>query len=288
VRDAWGNLFGTTNLGGEYSAGTVFELSPGANGTWSEKVLWNFAGSPTDGSFPEAGLVLDWAGNLYGTTSLGLNNPTDYDGYGLAFELTPQAGGTWTEKILQNLGTRTSGGSNPQGNMILDARGNLFGTTAEDGYCDNCGDVFEISPHADGTWTEKNLHQFDPSTADGFWPQGGVAFGRRGNLYGTTAMGTSGVDQLEYEWGTVFELTPEADGFWTERVVYAFKGETVDGYFPQAGLILDAAGNLYGTTMFGGGIDYEDGRGFGFGTVFKIEDPDRFTRPAPSPWHPII
>jgi uncharacterized repeat protein (TIGR03803 family) len=276
ARDEQGNLYGTTDKGGQYDFGTVFELSPGANGTWSEKVLWSFAGSPTDGSYPTSGLVLDKAGNLYGATALGLNNPMDYDGYGLAFELMPQAGGAWTEKILHNLGSRYSGGAGPSGNMIFDDSGNLYGTTSEDGDCDGCGNVYEISPHANGKWTENDLYQFDPALPDGYWALGGVVLDRSGNLYGTTVYGPDSQ-------GTVYELTPEPDNTWAGRVVYAFKGGNGNGYSPYAGLILDAAGNLYGTTM-NGGIPCEPGSACSFGTVFKIESPNRTTPPTFSKW----
>src|ERR1022692_2790827 len=238
IFDAAGNLYGTTVGGGPSGDGTVFELTPGAGGTWTEKVLHSFSGG-ADGTHPYAGLIFDAAGNLYGTTDLG-----GAYGYGTVFELTPAAGGTWTEKVLHNFNNEGTDGIERLGPLIIDAAGNLYGTTYQGGAYNSYGTVFELTPAAGGTWTEKVLHSFGNGT-DGLIPYGGLIFDAAGNLYGTTGYG--GTNDL----GTVFELTPAAGGTWTEQVLHSF-GSGTDGAYPYAGLIFDGAGNLYGTTSGGG------------------------------------
>ena len=141
-------------------------------------------------------------------------------------------------------------GSDPYGGLILDAAGNLYGTTGGGG-ADNLGTVFKLAPNADGSWTESVLHSFNRS--DGRQPNAALIFDAAGNLYGTTARGGARA-------GTVFELTPNADGSWTESLLHSFDGS--DGEYPSAGLIFDAAGNLYGTTEIGGTGN--------LGTVFRL------------------
>ncbi len=243
IFDAVGNLYGTTYGPGN---GTVFELTPAVGGTWTERVLYNF-GSGTDGVGPEAGLIFDAAGNLYGTAAYGGSH-----GSGAVFELTPAAGGTWTEKVLWSFGSGTDG-ANPFCGLIFDAAGNLYGATAFGGP-HNYGTVFELTPAAGGTWTEKVLWSPGSGT-DGVFPQASLIFDAAGNLYGTTPTGGT------YNHGTVFELMPAGGGTWTERVAYSF-GNGTDGNFPTAVLIFDRAGNLYGTTYLGGSS--------GAGTMFEL------------------
>jgi uncharacterized repeat protein (TIGR03803 family) len=235
----------------------IFAAAVLMTSTWAaaqEKVLYNF-GNGTDGVAPQAGLVMDAAGNLYGTTY----NGGTYN-YGTVFELTPAAGGGWTEMVLHNFNNDGVDGAYPQAGLIFDAAGNLYGTTHSGGThnasCSNdCGTVFELTPSAGGTWTEKVLYDFYSIRTDGAFPASSLIFDGAGNLYGTTIFGgASGAGN-----GTVFELTPAAGGGWTERVLYSFGA---DGIWPYAGLIFDAAGNLYGTTSFGGTV--------GWGTVFEL------------------
>jgi uncharacterized repeat protein (TIGR03803 family) len=225
----------------------VFELTPAGGGTWTEKVLHSFINDGTDGNEPYAGLIFDAAGNLYGTT---LGGGTAF--IGTVFELTPAGGGTWTEKVLHSFVGGTDGTA-PFGSLIFDAAGNLYGTTSEGGPS-NAGTVFELTPAGGGTWTEQVLHTFGSST-DGIDPVAGLIFDGTGNLYGTTSRGGT------YNLGTAFELTPAGGGTWTERVTHSF-GNGTDGANPQAGLIFDGVGNLYGTTFAGGS--------FGGGTVFRL------------------
>jgi uncharacterized repeat protein (TIGR03803 family) len=256
--DAAGNLYGTTYGGGlttcSGGCGTVFEVLPKAGGGWTEKILHNFNYDGKDGYNPEsAALTIDASGNLYGTTPGGGN--IKYCNCGVLYELTPKAGGKWTEKILHNFH------SSPLAGVIFDAAGNLYGTTLKGGkgtLClpkyTGCGTVYELTPKADGSWTETTLYNFDESSGDGYYPDSGLIFDAAGNLYGTTDYGGAGVA------GTVFELMPTAGG-WTETIVHSFTGSP-DGISPMGGVTLNAAGNLYGTT-------YEGGT-YGFGAVFEL------------------
>jgi uncharacterized repeat protein (TIGR03803 family) len=265
VMDTAGNLYGTTYQGGIHfcqgigTCGTVFEFSPREGGGWTETVLHNF-GNGTDGFFPEAGLVMDSAGNLYGTTLAGGIHTCDC---GTVFELSPREGGGWTEKVLHSF--NGEGRSYPEAGLTMDSVGNLYGTTTVGG-THNWGTVFELSPRQDGNWNEKVLHSFELNGSDGAYLYSGLIFDAAGNLYGTTYMGgINSCDNLGC--GTVFELTPNGDGSWTETVLYSFRSED-DGTNPTAGLIFDGAGNLYGTTP-GGGLHYCYGPP-GCGTAFQL------------------
>jgi uncharacterized repeat protein (TIGR03803 family) len=268
VLDATGNLYGTTYYGGNsgqncalHTCGAVFELSPpsGGAGQWTETVVYSFCSKAgcMDGANPFSGVILDSAGNLYGTTSGGGNN-----GSGTVFELSQSSDG-WTEDVLYRFGNGKDDGSNPEGALVFDSIGNLYGSTAQGGES-GAGTVFELSPGANG-WTEAILYSFD--FEDGYGPNG-VVMDPAGNLYGSTNQGgiftCSGADGC----GTVFELTP-SDGNWTETVLHNFGDGRLDGILPLAGLVLDASGNLYGTTYRGGGSQGCQSR-YGCGTVFKL------------------
>ncbi|MGA2904008.1 MAG: choice-of-anchor tandem repeat GloVer-containing protein [Candidatus Korobacteraceae bacterium] len=150
IFDAAGNLYSTTDAGGTYGDGTVFELTPTAGGGWTEQVLHSFNNNGTDGAYPYAGLIFDATGNLYGTTLNGGTYQCVDEGCGTVFELTPTAGGGWTEQVLHNFGNGTDGFW-PYAGLILDAAGNLYGTTQLGGTGGNCGGygcgtVFELTP----------------------------------------------------------------------------------------------------------------------------------------------
>ncbi|MGA2905131.1 MAG: choice-of-anchor tandem repeat GloVer-containing protein [Candidatus Korobacteraceae bacterium] len=247
IFDATGNLYGMTEGGnGDYPDGTVFELTPTAGEGWTAKVLHGFNGA--DGLYPWLGsLIFDGAGDLYGTTLEGGTY-----GAGVVFELMPAAGGSWTETVLHSFNDNGTDGALPAAGLIFDAAGNLYGTTNAGGTYD-AGTVFKLAPTGDGSWTETVLHNFGNGT-DGALPAAGLIFDAAGNLYGTTEVGGF------YGDGTVFELTPNGSGGWTEQVLFSFN--LADGWYPYAGLILDAAGNLYGTTYTGGTYTY--------GTVFEL------------------
>jgi uncharacterized repeat protein (TIGR03803 family) len=242
IFDGAGNLYGTTEPGGAYGKGTVFELLPSAGGGWTEKRLHSFGANSTDGNYPQASLIFDGAGNLYGTTYAG-----GAYGYGTVFELLPAAGGGWMEKVLRNF-KNNGGGANPYAGLIFDPAGNLYGTTVYggSGSCtQGCGTVFELTPQAGGGWTEKILHAFSNDGTDGFNPYASLIFDAAGNLYGTTQGGGA------HAHGTVFELTPRTGGGWTGTILHDFNNNGTDGYNP-ANLIFDTAGNLFGTTYLGG------------------------------------
>jgi uncharacterized repeat protein (TIGR03803 family) len=237
VVDAAGNIYGTTPNGGAYGSGVVFELIPN-NGQWTEKILHNF-GKGKDGRHPQAGLIFDTAGNLYGTTGRG-----GAYSYGTVFELVPANGG-WTEKVVYSFGNFNYG-RRPWGSLIFDADGNLYGTTQYGGVND-FGTVFELIP-SNGGWTEKVLHSFNNNGKDGVFPNCRLTLDKSGNLYGTTSSGGT-ISCGTYGCGIVFELTPGTSGKWTEKVLYNFGGNEI---YPVGGVILDTAGNLYGNFVEGG------------------------------------
>jgi len=240
IANAAGNLYGTTGNGGDYNSGTVFELTPGAGGSWTETVLHSF-GSGTDGTAPLGSLVLDAAGNLYGTTLGG----GAYGG-GTAFELTPASGGAWTETVIHAFDYFPDGYS-PNGNLIFDSSGNLYGTTEYGGNVD-LGTVFELTPASGGGWTETVLYFFTNGIDTGAQPVGGLIFDAAGNLYGIAYAGGPGGG------GAVFVLRPATGGTWKETLIHTFaNGHPEDGFDPNGGLVFDASANLYGTTKFGGG-----------------------------------
>ena len=234
IFDTAGNLYGTTFGGGAIGYGTVFELKPKAGGTWTQKVLHSF-NAQTEGFYPTAGLVLDSAGNLYGTTS-----GNDLTTNGMVFELSPRAGRGWKEKVLYRFKSETV-----YAGLVLDSAGNLYGTTPK-GPGHTGGRVFELVPQKGGRWKEKVLHQFTKNGMDGYFPEATLILDTTGNLYGTTSFGGA------HDAGTVFELTPRAEGRWTEALLYSFRKNGIDGAFPDGSLIFDAAGNLFGTTGGGG------------------------------------
>jgi uncharacterized repeat protein (TIGR03803 family) len=248
IADSVGNLYGTTQFGGSSATpetlgyGTVFEVS--ATGT--EAVLHSFAGPPTDGSQPYAGLVRDAAGNLYGTTAYG----GAYD-YGTVFEVAASG----AETILHSF-TGGKDEAQPLGNLLLDSSGNLYGTAAGE-FTGQFGTVFRLAPS--GKIME--LYTFAGTPNDGSFPRSGLIHDGAAGLYGTTEGGGL------YLSGTVFELNKAGP----DTILYNFTGES-DGGGPAANLIHDAAGNLYGTTIEGGntpaGCDFDTY--FGCGTVFKV------------------
>jgi uncharacterized repeat protein (TIGR03803 family) len=187
-------------------------------------------------------------------------------GCGTVFELIPTAGGAWQEQMLHSFAGSTSDGAIPAGNLITDANGNLYGATAEGGIKSNeckggpgpagCGTVFELSL-ANGNWTETILYEFTNANGDGGYPEAGLVEDAAGNFYGTTLHGGTSTES----YGAVYKLAPAAGGGWTESILYSFTDGS-DGGWPYSYLILDTAGNLYGTTSSGGNAQA--------GTVFEI------------------
>lgn len=252
ISDAAGNLYGTTADGGPSDAGTVFELTkPGGPAGWNETVLYNFTGG-SDGLQPFGGLIVDSAGNLYGTTYRGGASDD-----GTVYQMTPpaQQGGAWTETVLYSF-AGGSDGMGPQSDLIFDAAGNLYGTTDNGGSPGN-GIVFQLTPGQGGAWTETVLHRFtnDENTS----PRAALIFDRKGSLYGTLA------NDGQFGAGGIFRLKPPStkDGQWTETTLYTFTGGD-DGFGPLCRLVL-FRGSLYGTTVKGGTSNR--------GTVFQLTPP---------------
>jgi uncharacterized repeat protein (TIGR03803 family) len=255
IFDAGGNLYGTTELGGTHSQGTVFEVIPSSDGTWSESVLYDFTGN-ADGGQPSGSLIFDTAGNLYGTTSLG-GSSNCAQGCGTVFKLTSASGG-WTESVIYTF-TGGPDGREPYSRLQLDAAGNLYGTTLQGGnvgtVCNTgCGVVFELKPSSGGTWKQSVLYTFKGS-ADGAMPTAALTFDLVGNLYGTTSGGGTGN-------GVLYKLTPGSGGSWSQSVLHKFSGG-YDGKTPYGDVIVDASGNLYGTA-------YQGGIAPGYGVVFEL------------------
>lgn len=253
IIDSAGNLFGTTLGGGSDSFGTVFKLAPNGSGGFVESVLYSFTDINSGG--PEAGLIIDNAGNLYGTTG---GYSAGSSSLGVAFKLAPDGSGSYTESVLYAF-TGGSDGANSRAGLIRDSAGNLYGTTSGGGNssinCNNgCGVVFKLAPDGSGGYTESVLYSFTGGN-DGWSPEGGLITDSAGNFYGTTAVGGPS------NGGTVFKLAPNGSGGYTESVLYSFVFESADGIDPAAGLLMDSASNLYGTTLLGG---------LGNGTVFKL------------------
>jgi uncharacterized repeat protein (TIGR03803 family) len=255
--DPSGDLYGTALGGGTYDDGTVFELTPGSGG-WSLDVLHSFNFYGGDGYGPWAPVVLDKSGDLYGTTQ-----------GNTVFKIAP-SGGDWNESVIYDFTAKGDGG-NPEAGLIWDAVGNLYSTTVYGGVitkgCEGgCGTVFKLSPVAGGGWKGHVLYQFKwvPGGPDGYSSYASVTFDKAGNLYGTTAYGGSS-NACFSGCGTVFKLTPTKRGPWAESVIHSFKADK-NGNAPFAEVVLDKAGNLYGTAQRGG-IGQCQG---GCGVVFKL------------------
>jgi len=283
VMDKKGNLFGVTEYGGTgpcillgilEGCGAIYELSPPAQagGAWTETLIYSFLGG-SDGDLPSGDLTWDEQGNLYGATlyggGFGTCN-TIYGYCGTIFKLTPPqaGGGSWTEQVLYHF-KGDNDAANPNGGLIFDKAGAIYGTTRVGGgsnpLCDSigfigCGTVFQLKPSAKqgGTWTESLLHRFRGRPTDGSGPNGNLVL-NSGVLYGTTIGGG------KREGGVVFRLAPptQKGGRWTETFLHEFFVDP--GYLPMAGLLQDCLGNLYGT-LNGGGLTSA-------GSVFRLHPP---------------
>ena len=265
IRDPEGNVYGTTFYGGSSGKGVVFKLDPAGK----ETVLHSFTGG-ADGGYPQAGLIRDSEGNLYGTTTSGGLSGGACVGYlsatcGVVFKLDPAG----NETVLHSFAGFPTDGSNPAAALIRDSEGNLYGTTVQGGFtaCLNiCGVVFKLDPSG----KETILHSFTGG-ADGAEPETGLIRDSEGNLYGTTNLGGDhgricrGFDGPPLGCGVVFRLDPSGK----EKVLYNFAG-LADGKGPS-GLIRDSAGNLYGTTYAA------NGSASGGGTVFELDPAGKIT-----------
>jgi len=292
IADHAGNLYGVTLIGGDSGhdcylgaakkgCGAVFELTPPSvpGGSWSEVLLYSFQGV-TDGDGPGGPLVFDQAGNIFGTTQGGGSNP-GCPNCGTVFELSPPTseGGVWKETVIHRFaGSSTPDGASPNGGLVFDRNGNLYGTTFIDGGL-QLGIVFELSPPtvSGGTWKETVIHRFT-SFPDGAYPSSSLIIDN-GALYGMTNGG--GVDCYSdtYGCGIVYNLAPPATAgdAWSEEVLYRFGQFGLhpgDGTNPEGGLIFDTLGNLYGTTVNDGSTQCVSSYAQ-CGTAFQLSPPIR-------------
>ena len=317
IADSSGNLYGTTAYGGSGNCvlagsaagcGTVFELSPPQQKgqAWTETILYSFP-TAKQGYVPAGDLVFDASGNLYGSTIFGGGKGTTCDPFyqycGAVFELiAPRTkNGKWTERVLHSFagvstGQQSGDGANPNGGLVLDGKGAVYGTTYyggnnQKGTCEGgawgtgCGIVFKLTPpsHEGGKWTEELVHQFNGR--DGSNSAAGVVFDAKGELYGVTSAGGS------QEGGTVFVLAPPKNGEdWTETIIHTFVINGSNGCCVAAGILRDAQGDLYGAALSGdpyAGLLFElkppaHGNLWPFSVLYNFTGPPDGAHPAAS------
>ena len=273
--DAAGNLYGTTSDGGVgcggYGCGTVYELLRTKDG-WSHQVLYRFTASSADGVNPLTGVIFDSSGNLYGTTSSGGKFEC-----GTVFKLAPNSSGSWKESILHSFDCNADG-MRPNGDLVFDGQGNLYGTTFEGGtgtgFCGGdesgffgCGTAFKLSPNSGGWWTNTTIYNFQGSP-DASSPIGALVPDGKGGFYGASEYGGTGACSTGHGvydppdgCSAVFELMPSGTG-WTETVIYSFFRGRGFARNPSGGFIVGGSTLLLGTSWDGGN---------GFGTFFQLK-----------------
>jgi uncharacterized repeat protein (TIGR03803 family) len=236
--DKHGNIYGTTPTGGAKGFGVVYEIRPGASGSWNLSVIHTFTGGVDGLGGSASRLLLDAVGNVYGVCTVGGTK-----GFGNVYELSRSSGGKWQLTTLYSFQDQPDGAS-PYGGLIFDKSGNLYGTTYYAG-ANDLGTVYKLT-RSNGAWTESVLYSFKGGT-DGDAPISTLASDAKGNLYGTTSDGGAAGCTC----GTIFRLAPGTGGTWTETVVYRFPGSPKPG-FAYNGMVSDGKGNFYGTTVHGG------------------------------------
>jgi hypothetical protein len=258
---AAGKIYGVTTAGGNrgcvplfwvyHGCGTVFELVRSGN-RWAKRTLHVFSGG-IDGGNPLAGLVLDSAGRLYGTAYCGGAFYSCYSegaGAGVFFELKPSKSGSWDDVVLHSFGRHLNDGAFPLGDLTVDGDGDIYGTAEN---------VFEMKRSSSMRWRYRQLIELGNNAfAQGYHPNGGLAFDTAGNIYGTMATGGN----VTCNCGLVFEVARSPSGDWSETVLHTFSGGS-DGGRAQTGLTIDSAGRLYGTTPDGGDVTCNNGGGCG-------------------------
>jgi len=267
VADASGDLFTTSTIGGAKNVGSVLELQPpaGTNTSWTGTTIYSFDNGVlpkgvSDANNPTAGLVAGPGGSYFGTGYDSNDTGCGGNGCGAVFQIMPptKSSPNWSETVLHDF-TGTPDGQNPAAGLIVGHSGSVFGTTLAGGAA-NAGAVFKLVPPkiSGKRWPESVIYSFSGG-ADGGNPAAPLVFDHKGNVYGTTEYGGSGN-------GVVFRVNvpTAAGGTFTETVLYSFTGSP-DGSQPVAGLTMDPAGNLYGTTLFGGAN--------GLGSVFRLSPP---------------
>ncbi len=236
--DSAGNLYGTAMDGGSpncsLGCGTAFRLSPGSGGSWSFSVLHTFLGG-NDGNHPTAGIVLNSAGNVFGTTQVG-GSACPNGGCGIVFKLTPTARGEWSPTLLYSFSGAADGGLPENGTIAIDSSGDLYGATIEGG-ANGRGVVYELSPRSSGLWKQTVIYNITTTDSSIY---GALILDNSGNLYGGTYSGGT------FGFGTIFELSRTGSS-WTKNTLYNFTGGAESGG-PYGGVIFDPAGNLFGAT----------------------------------------
>jgi len=241
--DDKGHLYGKTSGGGAYGYGTVFELAPGSGGKWTESILHSFCAKQhcRDGAASFGGVILDAAGNLYGTSNVA------------TFEMTHGAAG-WKFRVIYG------GGSDVD--LVLDKVGNLYGVLGAGEYGE--GAISELSPGSGG-WTETFLYSFCPKfpCVNGVIPQAGLTWDAAGNLYGTTKWGGNYPPKCPGSagCGVAYQLEAMGSGKWKYHMLHRFAAIADDGQLPYGGVAVDSKGNVYGTTLYSGTSS---------GTVFEL------------------
>ncbi len=250
IFDQSGDIYGTTDSGGTFNAGTVFKLTP-SGGNYTHSIIYNFEGG-NDGANPYDGLVSDSAGNFYGTTANGGGSNVCNNGCGTVFELSPSGGG-WTERVLYAF-QGGNDGLNPNAGVALDAAGNVYGNTWQGGM-DGGGTVYELTPNG----SNYNFHLLFTVPGSSGNAVGRVSLDSAGNLYDPLQGGGA------FNVGQIFKLTRSGSN-WIYSDLHDFAGAT-DGQTPLGGVGFDSSGNLYGTTTYGAGTGCG---GFGCGIVWTI------------------
>jgi uncharacterized repeat protein (TIGR03803 family) len=301
IFDPAGNLYGTTSYGGQSASGpvsgygVVFELSPAQSGCpaasnagngWCETVLHSFLSNP-DGALPFAALIQDASGNLYGTTYAGGS------GMGTAYELSPTGPGTWSETVLYDFCSQSGcpDGANPNG--LVEATNGTIVSTTQSGGVYSAGTAFALSaqpaggcPSGDYTgngWCESILHVFAGFPTDGGTPSGAPVIDSGGNIFGTTVYGGRGTCKVGQGCGSIWKLSPGSAGQYSEEIIHSFhSGPGTLGccypirlsHYPWAGVTIDASGNIYSTTVYGGSSSYctqkHASYDQGCGTLFEL------------------
>ena len=250
--DQAGNLYGTAAMGGLSGRGVVYKLTP-SNGSWNETVILNFDGP--NGMYPYSGVIIDDAGNLYGTTAYGGQH-----GLGSIYEISPSGSG-WAMTTLYSF-QGTTDGQNPSAGLVLDRAGNLYGATPVGG-SNGGGTVFELSPSG-GNWNFSLLYSLTGQPTQQHYPGviDALAIDSTGNLYGAA------YSEGTHSSGAIFKLTP-SNGGWTYTSLHDFSGGS-DGGFPLGGPSVDGGGKVYGTTEYGGTLSGQNCAFAGCGVVWEI------------------
>jgi hypothetical protein len=280
--DSAGNLYGTTSLGGpvkacnnSFGCGEVFKLTPNGFGGWQYSVVYSFKNGK-DGGRPYSGVVVDSAGDIFTTTIQGGSGTKCGGGCGTLVEFTPNGAGGYMPHMIHSFSGGRDGGV-PEGGLMLDASGNIYGTALIGGFLGGscrtmggCGLVFKLSPRSGGGFVPAFLYTF-LGGADGYNPVSVLTMDTAGNLYGAAYGSPTGVGDCGFQCGSIYKLAPNGIGGYTQSVAYAFPGGANGGILNFLnGLTLDASGNIFGTTTGDGIFNSLLACANGCGVAYKI------------------